>query len=161
VDGIIWFVTRVFPRVRAQVPDVRLKIVGRGATDEIVSLAESPGVEFLGYVEDLRPEMEGCALTLAAVRQGGGLRTKVLESFAYGRTAVVTPIGAAGIRGRDGVEFRIGTGESETAAAIAELLQNQEMRHAMEQAARQLVLAEYTIDLVAERSEAIYRELMG
>jgi glycosyltransferase involved in cell wall biosynthesis len=160
VDGTIWFVNRVFPRVRAEVPNVTVRLVGRGPTDDIVALAENPGVELVGYVEDLGPEMEACALTLAAVREGGGLRTKVLESFAYGRTAVVTPIGAAGIVAEDGVEFRIGVDERETADAIVELLHDDEKRHAMEESARELVLLNYTNELMADRSEVIFGELM-
>ena len=161
IDGTIWFVNRVFPRVRAEVPNVTVRLVGGGPTDDIVALAENPGVELVGYVEDLAPEMEACALTLAAVREGGGLRTKVLESFAYGRTAVVTPIGAAGIVAEDGVEFRIGVDERATADAIVELLRDDEKRHSMEEAARELVLLNYTNELMANRSEAVYRELMA
>ena len=161
VDATIWFVERVLPLVQAEIPDATLRLAGSGATDEIVALTERPGVELLGYVEDLAAEMEACALALAPVREGGGLRTKVLESFAYGRTMVVTPIGAAGILAEDGVHYRIADDERAFARAVVEVLRDDERRHAMERAARSLVLEHYTSEIMADRSEAIFKEMLS
>ena len=160
VDAAIWFVSRVLPLVRAEIPDATVRLAGSGATDEIVALVEHPGVSLLGFVEDLAAEMQGCALTLAPPREGGGIRVKVLESFAYGRTTVVAQIGAAGIRATDGVEFRLADDERSFAAAIVELLRDTDKRHAMERAARELVLDCYTAEKSALRSENTFKEML-
>jgi GT2 family glycosyltransferase/glycosyltransferase involved in cell wall biosynthesis len=159
IDAAIWFVHRVLPLVQAEVPDAMLRFAGGGATDAIVALKEHPGVELLGRVKDLFAEMENCTITIAPVREGGGLRTKVLESFAYGRTMVVTPLGASGIEVTDNVECRIATDEHAFAAAVVELLRNEDQRRAMENAARELVADHYTSEIHARRSESLYREI--
>lgn len=159
IDAAIWFVTRILPHVQSEIPDATVRLVGGGATDAIVALKEHPGVELLGRIEDLTPEMAGAAITIAPVREGGGLRTKVLESFAFGRTMVMTPLGAVGIRATDGVECRIAADERSFAAALVEVLRDDDKRHAMERAARELVLRHFTADIMTQRSESLYREL--
>jgi glycosyltransferase involved in cell wall biosynthesis len=160
VDAAYWFASRVLPLIRVAIPDARVRMVGAG-TEEVASLAEYDGVELAGYVEDLDPEMAACAFALAPIREGGGLRTKVLESFAYGRTMVVTPIATAGIQAHDGVQIRVAIGARRFAEACIELLRDHDLRRRMEVASRALVLEHYTDQKMARRAEAIYRELIG
>lgn len=160
VDAMRWFVGSVFGAVRAAVPDVRLRIAGGDPTAEVAALASVPGVEVLGFVADLGAEMAACALTIAPVREGAGLRTKVIESFAYGRAVVATPQGAAGITGAAGHGMRVAADAPAFAAAIIDLLGDEAGRHAMERAARELVLTRFSAEKTAERAESIYREVL-
>ena len=73
----------------------------------------------------------------------------------------MTPLGAVGIRATDGVECRIAADEREFAAAIVDVLRDDDRRHAMERAARELVLRHFTADIMTDRSESLYRELVS
>lgn len=160
LDAACWFVERILPLVRAEVPDACLRLIGGDATDAIVALADQPGVELVGRVPELDQEMSGCALTLAPSREGGGLRTKVLESMAFGRTMVATSIATQGILVEDGQQLRIADDAEGFAAAIIELLRDTKSRHAMEIASRELVMTHYTSTAMAERAEAIFRGML-
>ncbi|MHC4512226.1 MAG: glycosyltransferase [Planctomycetota bacterium] len=160
IEGALWLVRRVLPLVRKQVPDAEVDLVGRRAPAAVEALAAEPGVNLRGYVEDLGECMADCALSVAPLREGAGLRSKVLEAFAYGRTMVVTPVAAAGIEARDHEHFRIAGDEQGFARAIVELLQDQDRRQQMEQAARALVEQHYTKEMVAQHYEALYREML-
>ena len=151
---------RVLPLVRKQVPDAEVDLVGRRAPAAVEALAGEPGVNLRGYVKDLGECMADCALSVAPLREGAGLRTKVLEAFAYGRTMVVTPVAAAGIEARDGKHFRIAADEQGFARAIVELLQDRDRRQQMERAARTLVERHYTKEMLAQHYEALYREML-
>jgi GT2 family glycosyltransferase/glycosyltransferase involved in cell wall biosynthesis len=158
VDATFWFVQRILPLVQSEIPEAQLRLIGGGATEEIMALAANPGVTIVGKVAELLDEMENCALTLAPSREGGGLRTKVLESLAFGRTMVVTPVAASGILVEDGRHLRIANGEKGFAAAIVELLRDTKLRHSMELKARDLIMRHYTSSTMADRAEAIFRE---
>ena len=105
--------------------------------------------------------MANSALSAAPLREGAGLRSKVLEAFAHGRTMVVTPVAAAGIEARDGEHFRIAGDEQGFARAIVELLKDRDRRQRMEQSARTLVERHYTKEMLAQRYEDLYREMLS
>lgn len=160
IEAALWFVRRVLPLVREEVPDAEVNLVGRRAPPAVEALCGEPGVNLLGYVEDLGACMADSALSVAPLREGAGLRSKVLEAFAHGRTMVVTPVAAAGIDAVDGEHFRIADDEQSFAAAIVDLLKDRDRRHRMERAARALVERRYTTEMLARSYEVVYREMM-
>src|SRR2546421_1420009 len=100
VEGVSWFLDRVWPRVRADVPDARFEIVGSGWG----SLSrDTPGVMVRGFVPDLATDVSGARVVVAPVRAGGGTKIKVLEAMAAARPVVATSIGAEGIPASPGV----------------------------------------------------------
>lgn len=160
IEAALWFVRRVLPLVRREVPDAQVDLVGRRAPPAVEALANEPGVNLRGPVEDLGECMADSALSVAPLREGAGLRSKVLEAFAYGRTMVVTPVAAAGIDAVDGKHFRIAADEQGFAGAIVELLKDHDRRQQMEQSARALVEKRYTMAMLAQGYEVVYREMM-
>ncbi|MCA8956660.1 MAG: glycosyltransferase [Planctomycetes bacterium] len=161
VDAVLWFVQHVLPLVRAQVPEVRLRLAGADAPHSVQALARDPAIELLGFVQDLRVEYAACALALAPLREGGGLRVKVLEALAHRRTVVATPVGIAGIAVRDGVEARVAADAEAFAGAVVALLRDPGKRREMERAGRALVEREYSIERMATRSEEVFDELLA
>jgi glycosyltransferase involved in cell wall biosynthesis len=55
IDGLTWFCRQVLPLVQAQVPDVRLDIVGRAPLPEVDALARLPGVALHADVPTVVP----------------------------------------------------------------------------------------------------------
>ena len=96
-DGIDAFLREAWLKLRNQVPNVELHIVGQG-----LSLGQRkrwggvPGVKPIGFVESLSESYARCIATLAPILAGGGTNIKVLESSAYGRPCVVSRIAHRG-----------------------------------------------------------------
>ncbi|HET7417614.1 MAG TPA: glycosyltransferase family 4 protein [Solirubrobacterales bacterium] len=96
--GLARFLREGWPRVTAARPSARLRIAGSGATDEVRELAAAtPGVEFLGFVDDLTGEIAASALTIVPLWAGGGTRLKVVEGMASSRPIVGTALGVEGV----------------------------------------------------------------
>ncbi len=96
---------QVFPRLPPQVLErITMNVVGRVDQDErarkILALAEPyPNVSFRGFVEDVVPYYENSDLQIVASTDAAGLRTRTIESFAYGLPVLSTTVGARGIAG--------------------------------------------------------------
>lgn len=56
-------------------------------------------VSFRGFVEDVTPYYEASDLQIVASTDALGLRTRIIESFAYGLPVISTTVGAEGIGG--------------------------------------------------------------
>lgn len=83
------FLSGPWPKILAQVPDARFQIVGSGMTDEMrAKWGAVPGVEAVGFAQDLRQAYADAAVTVVPIREGGGTKIKVLESMLYGRACV-------------------------------------------------------------------------
>jgi O-antigen biosynthesis protein len=70
-------------------------------------------VDVTGWVEDLRPLLEGSRLMVAPLRYGAGMKGKITQSLAAGLPVVTTPIGAEGLEthGEDGLLVASDAGE--------------------------------------------------
>ncbi|MEK6283779.1 MAG: glycosyltransferase [Acidobacteriota bacterium] len=100
-----YLLARVFPILPPQVLDrISMDVVGRVDEDErtkrILALAACyPNVSFRGFVDDVMPYYENSDLQIVASTDAAGLRTRTIESFAYGLPVLSTAIGARGIAG--------------------------------------------------------------
>ena len=97
VDAVHWFVSEIFPLVRAQQPDVVLRVVGSSMPTEITDLGSIDGVEILGWVADLIPILDKSRVSVAPLRYGAGVKGKVVEAMVNGLPVVTTTAGAEGI----------------------------------------------------------------
>src|SRR5437016_665370 len=102
VDAARWFVGDVLPRVRVARPAAHVALVGREPPPAVRALAEPRVVEVTGFVPDLRPWLARAQVVVVPVREGGGVRGKLLEAWAAARPVVATARGVAGLAARDG-----------------------------------------------------------
>jgi glycosyltransferase involved in cell wall biosynthesis len=155
VDGLRWFVAEVWPLVRRDQPEARLRLVGRNPTSEIQSLAEHPGVELVGPVPDTRPWLADSEVSIVPLRIGGGTRLKVFEAMAMGLPVVSTPLGAEGLQVQSGEHLLLAEGAEKVAEAVVRLLRSEELRMALGRAARNLVVTRFSSESVARQFEAV------
>ena len=86
IVGLRWFVHTVWPLVKSSIEQpVVLKVVGIGAQTAVAALADIPGVEIVGYVENLQPVYARAAVVIVPIFIGGGTRIKLLEAMSHTR----------------------------------------------------------------------------
>jgi glycosyltransferase involved in cell wall biosynthesis len=95
LDGIEWFLADVWPRLVRLQPTAKLHICG--SVCSFLRTPASAGVVLRGLVNNLADEYAGAALTVAPLLCGGGLKIKVVESFAHGRAVVGSQIAFQGL----------------------------------------------------------------
>jgi glycosyltransferase involved in cell wall biosynthesis len=139
----------VLPRVASQVPTVRLRIVGRDPTPEVLALRALPGVEVTGTVPDLIPHLRDAHVLAVPLEAGGGTRLKILEAFAAGLPVVSTPVGCEGIDVVAGKHLLIAQ-RSDFAAAVAAVLLDPSRSHELAAQGRLLVRKVYDWSRVGE-----------
>ncbi len=99
-DAVLWFVREVFPKIRAEIPEIRFLVAGSGADDEIKAIgSEDNGVDILGFVTDEKlTELYGTTrLVVVPLRYGAGVKGKVVEAIYNNSAIVTTPVGSEGI----------------------------------------------------------------
>jgi glycosyltransferase involved in cell wall biosynthesis len=160
-EGIVWFVERAWPAVRAQHPDARLRIVGRDAPRAVRALSERAGVEVVGFVPDLRPYFEEATVAIVPVRSGGGTRLKALEAMSSGRALVSTRLGVEGIEIDPGRHVLVEDDPEAFGRAVALLLGDRARRVELAAAARRLVEERYDWRVLGEQLASALERLKG
>jgi Glycosyl transferases group 1 len=96
VASVTWLLEHVWPRVRAQRPHARLRMAGLICAALPTHLRDTPGLELLGFCDDLSGELSRCGVLVAPYRYGSGLKIKVVEAACAGKAVVTTSSGLAG-----------------------------------------------------------------
>lgn len=124
VDAVVWFVRKVFPSVRARLPNAIFCIVGARPSAEVTRLAQCAGVQITGTVPDIRPYLAHAMLAVAPLRMARGIQNKILEAMAMGKPVLASPQAAEGIEARIGTDFLIASSEEDFARQTSELLEH-------------------------------------
>jgi polysaccharide biosynthesis protein PslH len=143
IDAVLWFCDEVLPKILDVNPSAVFKIIGRGIPPE-VQKRSSPNVEIVGFVEDVRPDMERATVMVVPLRIGGGMRLKILDALAMKKAVVSTPIGCEGIDVMDGVNISVAANSTEFAASVSTLLRDANLRLALGESGRELVESQYS-----------------
>ncbi len=96
VEGATWFLSKVWPSVRRCVPAATVVLAGSGSS-EVLASCPAPGASATGYVPDLKHAYADCAVAVAPLLRGAGLKFKVPQALAYGLPVVTTSVGAEGM----------------------------------------------------------------
>jgi glycosyltransferase involved in cell wall biosynthesis len=99
VDGVLWFVKEVWPRLREALPGAHFYVVGKRPHARLEPLREMPGVQVTGAVPDTRPYFNAATVYVIPLWVGGGTRFKILEAAAMSKAIVSTTLGAEGFPG--------------------------------------------------------------
>lgn len=159
-DAILHFIKTTLPRIRAEVPDASLTIVGRNPSPALRA-AEAPGIRVTGTVDDVRPFVAEAAVYVVPLRVGGGTRLKLFEALAMGKAVVSTTVGAEGLPLEPGQHFVEADGPVDFARAVVGLLRSPEQRRRLGAAGRRLVETRYSWSQVAVEFEERCMEVIS
>ncbi len=122
LDAAEFFATGVLPSLRRRFEGARMLMVGADPPPRLQELAAAnPGVELLGYVDDIVEVYAESTVSVVPIRVGGGTRTKILEAMALKRPVVSTTVGAEGLSVEDQRHLLIADTAESMAEAVARL----------------------------------------
>lgn len=98
IDAVTWFCKNVWPMLHAQHPEATFKVVGKNPSSAVESLQSIDGVEIVGGVADIRPDVHRSSATVMPMRCGGGIKNKLLEAAAMGIPIVGSPKAVLGLK---------------------------------------------------------------
>jgi sugar transferase (PEP-CTERM/EpsH1 system associated) len=161
-DAMVYFIKRILPRIRKQIPSASLCVVGRDPSRGLLELGASQrGIEITGRVDDIRPFVHRAAVYVVPLRIGGGTRLKIFEAMAMGKAIISTTIGAEGLPVHPGQDIAISDDPDKFADTTINLLRDPNRRAQLGRAAHELVHQSYSWDAVVQPFEAVLKRLAG
>jgi sugar transferase (PEP-CTERM/EpsH1 system associated) len=153
VDAVQHLVTAVLPRIRREIPDVQLCIVGMDPTPAVRRLADEDRVVVTGRVDDVRPYFDSAAVAVAPLRVARGLQNKVLEAMAMRVPVVASPAAFEGISAVAGHDLLVADGPKAFSRAVVTLLRDPAARERYAAAGRTCVETNHNWSRLLQRLE--------
>ena len=159
VDAATYLCAEILPHIRSRVPEARLYLVGNAPPPEVAALG-GDGVVVTGRVDSVEPYLDSATVVVCPLREGGGVKVKMLEALSRGKAVVTTSVGAQGLGDGAAACLEIHDRPRHFARAVVELIRNQEDRRRLERAAREFALGLPSWDDAAKALAGCYRELL-
>ncbi|MDX8340537.1 glycosyltransferase family 4 protein [Draconibacterium sp. IB214405] len=125
-EGVLWFIENCWPEIHKTYPELRFYVAGRNAPQWLIDKLNVDGVVFEGEVADAYRFMNSKAIMIVPLFSGSGMRIKIIEGMALGKSIISTSIGAEGITVTDGEDIRIANDATGFIAAISQLIEDKD-----------------------------------
>jgi glycosyltransferase involved in cell wall biosynthesis len=153
---------KVFPILRAKLPEAKFYIVGKGVPEYLKKMADrTPGVLLTGSVADVRPFIARSSLLINYVESGGGIALKVLEAMAMKKPLLCNSLGCEGVPMTNGKDVFVADGPEEFATAAVHLLRNETLRTRLAENAYRKVLEQYSWSVVGDQLGRFYETMIS
>ena len=127
-EGIVWFLEKVWDKLYNINPGLEFHVAGRNAPVWLEEqLRSKEGVVYHGEIDDAHAFIVRNAIMIAPLFSGSGMRVKIIEGMALGKTIVTTTIGAEGISVSDGINIVIEDEPDHFAEKVDLLIKNKEL----------------------------------
>jgi len=157
-EGLRWFLDQVWPDVHRQFPALKYYIAGREMPGWINAL-DLPNVVVLGEVEDASAFIASKAIMIVPLFSGSGIRVKIIEGMAAGKTIISTSIGAEGIEYTNRENILIADAPCEFFEMISLCVTDYEICKKIGKRAMALVETTYNSKNLLQKLLAFYQQL--
>ena len=157
-EGIKWFLKNVWDQVQERIPNAKLYLAGRNMPKWLTK-TKKKNVIVVGEVPDAHTFVNEHNIAIVPLFSGSGMRIKIIESMALGKTVITTLVGAEGIQYSEFEDIIIADNVPKMVENICRLSQHPEEAEAIGLNARRLVEDVYDNKKIIKRLEIFYNEL--
>ncbi|MFA6924601.1 MAG: glycosyltransferase family 4 protein [Bacteroidales bacterium] len=157
-EAVKWFVNNVWQSVLKRYPQLKFYLAGKKAPMWLKNI-NVPNVTFVGEVESAKDFMLSKSIMVVPLLSGSGMRVKIIEGMALGKTIISTTIGAEGIDCTNGENILIADTPEEFLLAIGKCIEDKDYCKKIGNNARQLIVEKYNNDMIIEKLVGFYQEL--
>jgi len=155
------FCQDVLPLLHAELPQLKLYIIGAEPSAKVKELGNLPGVTVTGSVDDIRPHVQKCQLTVAPLEIARGTQNKILESMAQGVPVVCSRQAAGGVDAEPGEHLLVADTPQQYVDHIVGLLTQPEALESLAKMSRARVRSHHDWGNSMARLDKILQRLLN
>ena len=158
VEGLEWFLEDVFPAILEKFPTLTFTMAGRSIPESLQRFA-SDHVIIAGEVESANEFMLSKDIMIVPLLSGSGIRIKIIEGMALGKTIITTSIGAEGLNVENGKNIFIADTAEEFVAVIEKCIKTPDICTIIGENARHYVALNHNNEVVTQELIDFYHEI--
>ena len=159
VQGIQWFLSKVWPKVKSAHPNLSFHVAGKGISKH-ENLFFQTGVHNHGEVPNAQEFMRNYGISIIPLLAGSGIRMKIIEAMSLGVPCVATDIAVQGLPiSKQDDCIAIANDAEQFAEALNDLLNNRKKAIQMAKNAHQYCLKQHSAVKNMEALLSFYNQL--
>ncbi|MCP4439537.1 MAG: glycosyltransferase [Aureispira sp.] len=159
-EGLDWLLNKVWPLVMAKNPDAEFHIAGRNTPSWLLE-KKWPNVTIHGEVASAIDFMNKHDVMVVPLFSGSGMRVKILEGMALGKTIISTKIGLEGIHAKHNEEVLIADTVEKFAEEMLRCIDGPSMLPFIGKKAQDFIHDHYDNVKIAKCLTTFFYELLG
>lgn len=148
-EGVEWFVRQCWSQIKREVPQARLRLVGRFSDGPLKPAG--PDIDGLGFLADPADEIATWSAMVVPVRTGAGTRVKIAQGFSLKCPIISTSLGAYGYDVKNGHTMCLADSAENFSRACVAAIRQPHVAEAMAERAWQEFLEKWTWDAIRPR----------
>ncbi len=156
IDGVNWFLNNAWNKLLGLHPSLKLYLAGKNITSNF----NQPNVVVDGEVADAHCYISSKSIMIIPLSSGGGMRVKIIEGMALGKTILSTSIGAEGIEYENKKNILIADSPNEFIDAVDKCINDVTFAEMLGKNARLLVETKYNNQLICNKLSEFYKNLI-
>ena len=158
-EGFEWFLKNVWSQLMEDHDEIYFSVAGRNTPDSVMSVKEK-NVGVYGEVADAVSFISNSDIMVVPLFSGSGMRVKILEGMALGKTVITTSLGLEGISAQHKEEILIADTPEEFIEMINYCNDDKSVLERIGKNAREFVIKYYDNKKNAEQLLDLYKKLI-
>lgn len=158
IEGIRWFINNIWDKILKKTPDATLYLAGRHMPKWLTKLKKD-NIYVVGEVPDSKEFIREHDVAIVPLLSGSGIRIKIIESMAMGKTVITTMVGAEGIQYTEYENIIIADTAAKIVEAVKRIMKNPDEAYRIGWNARKLVEEIYDNKKIIDRLLLFYDEI--
>lgn len=142
VEGVEWFLQEVWQPIKQTLPEITFYVAGKNMPANLMSKRDAQ-IEVVGEVEDFVNFSLSKNILIVPLRSGAGVRIKILEAMAMGKTIISTSMALEGIEAIHEKHVMIADTPEDFQACIHRCFQDEEFAIRLGENAKEFVLLNF------------------
>jgi glycosyltransferase involved in cell wall biosynthesis len=159
VEAVEWFLEKCWPSLNKMFPDLKLYLAGRSFPDEIINV-HHPNVICEGRIENAHSYMREKQMMIVPLHSGSGMRVKIIQGMALGKTIISTSVGAEGIPATNGLNILLADTPENFISAVQSCINDRQRCIEIGNNARKFAETHYSNEAVGKQLGLFYRALL-
>jgi len=160
-EAVRFFLKDIWPKLLEGKPDRRATFVGKNPPQILLEASKHSAIHVPGFVDDVRPYLDGAGIYVCPIRDGGGTRLKILDALVMAKPLVATGLAVEGLDLVDEVHYlKAETGE-EFVAQIKRLENDHTLCRSLALRGQRFVEDRYSWDVIGEELARTYEKAVS
>jgi len=150
LEAIEWFVSEIWHDTKMAVPDIQLFLAGKNMPEKLFQLNDK-NIHVEGEINNALNYMGEKGIMIVPLLSGSGMRVKIIEGMALGKTIISTSIGAEGIEYENEKNILIANTPKEFVTMIKKAASSPSYCQSIGQEAKKLVQRKYDNGIISQK----------
>jgi glycosyltransferase involved in cell wall biosynthesis len=159
-EAVAWFLDNIYPYLRGKLGGNKIFIAGRNMQHKFYKYSNEE-VIIQGAVDTPVEYQSDKSIMIVPLISGSGIRAKIIEGLALGKTIISTSIGAQGIKYENNINIIIADKPESFANSILRVINDVDLCKTMGKNASKLFKEEYEYKMIANRMISFYTYLLN